>query len=518
MSTHSRNILQFAAAIILTSLACGLVGRSPERAEPGAASSAELIRQWASSATAGSEYGNPDWAAHQATGAPDTLGCGDLVTAWASADQFSVEWLEVRYDIPVLPFEVNIYETHTPSQVVRVELLDTGGEYHQVYSAEPKIKAECPYVLTVRVEEAGYQVDGVRVTVDQSQLGLPWDEIDAIELVGYGEPWTASGQAPAPEGDQPAAPQSPNAGGDPAAETTTGAWQAYSTADGLTSDEVHAIAVAGDGSVWFASGPFGKQSLSRLADGAIEHFDLGAADRPVSITHNGLDVAPDGSVWAATGTGLAYFDGRSWMTYTRQDGLLDDQTKSVALTSDGTLWAGSVKGASRYTGGSWTTYTVEDGLIDSFIEAIAVDDRGNPWFLSTFGGASYLDGKKWKSYPKGEDLPDYPPSCAAIGPDGAVWVGTGGGGVSQFDGRSWTAFSTGAGYDLEYVKAIIQAPDGAMWFGTEGNGVYRFDGTTWTNYRQADGLCYDWVDSIAVAPDGSLWFACRKHGIAHFTP
>ncbi|MBZ0277204.1 MAG: hypothetical protein K8I60_13735, partial [Anaerolineae bacterium] len=44
-----------------------------------------LIRQWASSATATSEYSSPNWSAAQATGAPDTNGCSDLSTAWASA-------------------------------------------------------------------------------------------------------------------------------------------------------------------------------------------------------------------------------------------------------------------------------------------------------------------------------------------------------------------------------------------------------------------------------------------------
>lgn len=111
------------------------------------------IRQWATSATASSEYGNYDWAAIQATGAPDTPECGDIATAWASSDSSSVEWLELGYDVPVRPTEVNVIQTHSPDQVVQVELIDTEGTYHEVYTGEPKDKSdECPYTLSIQIQ------------------------------------------------------------------------------------------------------------------------------------------------------------------------------------------------------------------------------------------------------------------------------------------------------------------------------------------------------------------------------
>ena len=56
----------------------------------------EVIRQWASSATAGSEYSNTDWSANQATGAPDTPDCGDQETAWAPRK--GTAWIGWRWD------------------------------------------------------------------------------------------------------------------------------------------------------------------------------------------------------------------------------------------------------------------------------------------------------------------------------------------------------------------------------------------------------------------------------------
>jgi hypothetical protein len=189
------------AALILASLACSFLsqgggqetsaptsisqaGQPTTPANPAQPPAAGTIRQWASSATAGSQYGDADWSASQATGAPDTPSCGDLASAWASADSTSVDWLEVRFDVPVTPTQVNIYESNSPSQVVKVEMIDAAGGYHEVYSATPKAEETCPYLLSIQVNGANYQAVGAKITIDQSVLNLAWNEIDAVELVG----------------------------------------------------------------------------------------------------------------------------------------------------------------------------------------------------------------------------------------------------------------------------------------------------------------------------------------------
>ena len=141
-----------------------------------------VTRQWASTATASSEYDNPDWSAMQATGAPDITECGDIETAWSSENQDGIDWLEVGYKTPVYPAEINIYETYTPGSVVRVEVKDEAGVYYVVWEGEPRA-GECPRILTIPVSGVDRLVTGVRIHVDQRKLG-DWNEIDAVELVG----------------------------------------------------------------------------------------------------------------------------------------------------------------------------------------------------------------------------------------------------------------------------------------------------------------------------------------------
>jgi hypothetical protein len=147
---------------------------------------AGVISQWALSAEASSEFADPDWSASQAVGSPDSPGCGDYQMAWASAASDSIETLELTYEVAVFPLEITIYESFNPDQVVKVEVYDpdTGGYYTVLQKNPTPIDRPCPYMLTIPVEGIDFRTDLVRVTVDQSQLGLGWNEIDAVELVG----------------------------------------------------------------------------------------------------------------------------------------------------------------------------------------------------------------------------------------------------------------------------------------------------------------------------------------------
>jgi hypothetical protein len=155
----------------------------PEEQQPAG----EAIRQWAEHAYASSSYDDPDWHASQATGAPDVLAdeCVDSAAAWASYDSDTVEWLELTYETAVIPTEINIIQTHSPDQIVKVELIDRAGLYQEVYTAEPVDRwMECPYTLSIPVD-VDYAATGIKITIDQSVIASPWNEIDAVELVGY---------------------------------------------------------------------------------------------------------------------------------------------------------------------------------------------------------------------------------------------------------------------------------------------------------------------------------------------
>jgi len=146
------------------------------------------VRQWAISAEASTSYADPEWAAEQATGEPDTDRCGDYQSAWASSGSDSVDWLELQFETPVYVSAVNIVQTFNANQVTKVELLGTFGRSLMIYEQTPvQVDQPCPYMLSIMVEKTPALYNAVRITVDQSVLGLGWNEIDAVQLVGDGE-------------------------------------------------------------------------------------------------------------------------------------------------------------------------------------------------------------------------------------------------------------------------------------------------------------------------------------------
>lgn len=143
----------------------------------------EEILQWADRAIASSEYSNPGWAASQATGEPDTTQCGDIRTAWASKGTNTVEWIELFYDIPVIPTEINIYQTYNPGHITEVSVYDQDNNQYIVYSANPSPGPACPSTLTIEVD-LNVTTSHIRIVVDQTKLNS-WAEIDAVGLTGY---------------------------------------------------------------------------------------------------------------------------------------------------------------------------------------------------------------------------------------------------------------------------------------------------------------------------------------------
>jgi hypothetical protein len=148
----------------------------------------QQIRQWAVDAEASSEYANPEWASIQVIGAPDTSRCGDYQTAWATAGSDSIAWLEVKYPLAVHVTAVNIIQSFNPNQVIKVELIGALDRSIEIYYQPPtQVDQPCPFTLTIPIEKTSGRFDTLRITVDQSILGLGWNQIDAVELVGEPE-------------------------------------------------------------------------------------------------------------------------------------------------------------------------------------------------------------------------------------------------------------------------------------------------------------------------------------------
>jgi hypothetical protein len=233
-----------------------------EPTEPAVSADDEgVIRQWATSAEATSQYGDPQWSADQATGEPDTEICDDETTAWASSTPNGVDSLSVYFDQPVTPTQINIYQTYNPGAIISVELLPADGSDSIEIEDSADSGTDCPGIFTLDLDFDDIKaIDGVRINLDQTITGS-WNEIDAVELVGLprltAEPtesaagdsdeltqWASSAEATSSFGDISWSPD--QATGEPDTDT------------------------CGDnGTAWASRSPTGEDSLTLYYDEAV---------------------------------------------------------------------------------------------------------------------------------------------------------------------------------------------------------------------------------------------------------
>ena len=173
------------SVLVLTALLSGCVLLQASERGSDATPTPAMVTQWAIAATASSQYGIPDWSARRATGAPEIAACRDDARAWASARGNGVEWLELRYAVPVQAFEVRVVQSYGRGAVSRITLIDALGTATVVWEGEDTHEP-CPGVLVARFLPPDHPVVVVRVDLDESRTGW-WNQIDAVALVGA--PW-----------------------------------------------------------------------------------------------------------------------------------------------------------------------------------------------------------------------------------------------------------------------------------------------------------------------------------------
>lgn len=159
------------------------------------------ISQWAISAIASDSYGGlgenqDDQSAFSATGKPEINKCEDSKYAWTiSKENDGLHWIELTYNIPVYVNKVRVYENFNPGSVVKIELKKEDN-YETMWEGTYKTK-QCPYVFekeysltegNITRNISSFKTDTIKITINTDIPG--WNEIDAVELIGYEKKFT----------------------------------------------------------------------------------------------------------------------------------------------------------------------------------------------------------------------------------------------------------------------------------------------------------------------------------------
>lgn len=97
-------------------------------------------------------------------------------------------------------------------------------------------------------------------------------------------------------------------------------------------------------------------------------------------------------LWFETGFGQSY----SFLSYTTSDGLPQSQVQCIAQDNNGYLWVGTLGGLAKFNGKKFINYSVNDGLLNNRITTISMIDQ-KIWIGHEGGVSLFENGKflKW---------------------------------------------------------------------------------------------------------------------------
>ncbi|MEA2063899.1 MAG: SpoIIE family protein phosphatase [Gemmatimonadota bacterium] len=229
-----------------------------------------------------------------------------------------------------------------------------------------------------------------------------------------------------------------------------------------------------------------------------------------------LAQSPDARIWCSTWNGTGIYDGRGWTSIDRRHGLPNALTTYVLFAGEDTTYFGTHSGVARLSSGGWDIFSRDNGLASNTVNHLARDTRGRLWISTEGGGLAVLDERDSLSlFGKAHGLPaDEVQVSAPSGSGDTVWVGTRKGLSMLVRDRVFPFAEKAAGESMEpapgpeeHITALKLTRDGCLWAATLGHGLWRRDPAgQWRQFTMEQGLSSNTVFAITGDKDGFLYF------------
>jgi ligand-binding sensor domain-containing protein len=290
----------------------------------------------------------------------------------------------------------------------------------------------------------------------------------------------------------------------------------YTTIDGLASNTVSCLLKAADGSFWFGT----SNGISQY-DGTTWHSWL--QGKPIT------NIVQDksGNIWViwvsftssqgapdviCSESVIECFYGTEWQTVTLGEVWTNGNINSIFCDDQDNLWFGSSNGLYKYDGKTWCTYTTDDGLPYNYIVPFVQDKRGNIWFRSSVGAIRY-DGRRWRTFTEGDGLGSNTVVDIAVDIKGKIWFSHGNYGITCYNGKSWRYFTKNDGLPTDYIANLAADDSAHIWFSiyerdinnvlcVTGLGFY--SGYDWQVSPYSRGLASNIITAIATDTYGNV--------------
>ena len=269
----------------------------------------------------------------------------------------------------------------------------------------------------------------------------------------------------------------------------------YNKYDELGNSFINAICEDQKGNIWIGT-PDGAYCLS---DGAYKKY----TEKDGLVNKRVLSICPyEDLLWIGTTAGVSVFDGHEFKTI--------DMFKNVYVSfiyedRQKRLWFATYNGVYCFDGKNFINYNTNDGLLDNRVNYIFQDHENHLWFSHSFSGLTFFD-------PDTIEVLSKEPVTEVIYEDKKhrIWFGNEKV-LCCVNEENHRAFNS-------RIFCILEDSKGFFWVGTEADGLYRFNSSdsVWNSeprqFTIEDGLCTNNILSIIETSEKVLWVGTGKDG------
>jgi ligand-binding sensor domain-containing protein len=232
--------------------------------------------------------------------------------------------------------------------------------------------------------------------------------------------------------------------------------------------------------------------------------------------------------------GVCLFNGKSFIYFTIENGLSNNQVLSIQEDDNGFIWFGTQNGVSSFDGNKIINHS--QSIITEFQHKWEKTEK-DLWFnAGTKEGVYRYDGQKlnYLAFPNPKVInPNnvYSVTSLSKGKNNMLWISTYGG-VFGYNGSDFTIINDetlglNIGIEPLHIRSILEDSKGRLWIGNNGIGVLLKEGDTIFNFSEKNNLIHpsssrrgdkslpgtlEHVFTIEEDEEGNIWFGDRDTG------
>ncbi|MBX7222239.1 MAG: PAS domain S-box protein [Blastocatellia bacterium] len=213
------------------------------------------------------------------------------------------------------------------------------------------------------------------------------------------------------------------------------------------------------------------------------------------------------TLWVGTFGGLYHLTSQGPIQYRNKDGLTSDRIGALCEDREGNLWIGTDGGGvNRMVQGTITVLTEKQGFPNNAIKTILEDREGTLWVGTYRGGLVQLQNPKCLLFSTKEGL-NSKVAWQVFAEPGRIWITTENGINQVVDGAVQFSYQVNPKPTLNIIHCMVRDQQGVLWIGTNENGLYRFDErkNRFLPFDRFPVLNTAKIRTLAADRSGNLW-------------